>query len=150
MEIEGPFCPEGRPKFQELLHPGSPTGKGSPYLWNDARAGELIEKLAFEASRHHTPEPEFLAGLQALHHENRTAGLSHRDSMVEALGIILASPAFHFFLSWKNHPLKKASGRSTTTNWRFVWPTFSGAAPLTKHSAQPIFWIRTARWPTTD
>ncbi len=96
LEIEGPFYPEGRPKFEDLLYPGLPTGKGSPYIWNDAKAPELIEKFAFEAFRRRQPEPEFLSGLQALYQENRTAGLSQRESMEEVMGVILASPAFLF------------------------------------------------------
>ena len=96
IEIEGPFYPEKRPKIEEIVFPGMPTGKGSPYIWDDAKVPELIEKFAFEAFRRRAPEPEYLAGLVELFQQNRAAGMDHRDAMVEVMGIILSSPGFLF------------------------------------------------------
>lgn len=94
VEIEGPYYPDKRPKYEEILFPGRATGNGSPYIWNDAKIPELIEKFVWEAFRRRPPEPEYLAGLQAIFRENRAAGLSHRDAMIEVMGIVLASPGF--------------------------------------------------------
>jgi hypothetical protein len=94
IEIEGPFYSDTRPKIEEILFPGKPTGSGSPYIWNDSKVGELIEKFAFEAFRRRSPEPEYVQQLLALFQQNRAAGMNHRDAMVEVIGIILASPGF--------------------------------------------------------
>ncbi|MFT5467601.1 MAG: hypothetical protein ACI8UO_002707 [Verrucomicrobiales bacterium] len=94
IEIEGPFYPDTRPKIEEILFPGMPTGKGSPYIWDDAKIAELIEKFAFEAFRRRAPDPEYVASLHQLFQEKRATGMNHRDAMVEVMGIILASPGF--------------------------------------------------------
>lgn len=96
MEIEGPYYPETRPKLEEILYPGVPTGTESPYIWNDARVPELIEKFVFEAFRRRPPEPEYLAGLNELFQGYRREGLNHRDAWAEVTAIILSSPGFLF------------------------------------------------------
>ncbi|MBC8242766.1 MAG: DUF1592 domain-containing protein, partial [Verrucomicrobia bacterium] len=96
LEIEGPYYPEQRPKLEEILYPGKPTGKGSPYIWDDSKMAELIEKFATEAFRRRKPEPEYIAGLHDIFKQRRAAGMNHRDAMVEVMGIILASPGFLF------------------------------------------------------
>ena len=96
IEIEGPYYPDTRPKFEEILFPGKATGRESPYIWDDARIPELIEKFAREAFRRRPPEPGYLAALHALFRENRAAGMNHHDAMVEVMGIVLASPGFLF------------------------------------------------------
>ncbi|MEM7011689.1 MAG: DUF1588 domain-containing protein, partial [Verrucomicrobiota bacterium] len=96
VEIEGPFYPDKRPKIEEILFPGMPTGEGSPYIWNDAKIAELIEKFAFEAFRRRAPDPEYVASLHKMFRDHLAEGMNHRDAMVEVIGIILASPGFLF------------------------------------------------------
>lgn len=112
IEIEGPFYPDKRPKIEEILFPGKPTGKGSPYIWDDSKIGELIEKFAFEAFRRRPAEPEYVQQLLALFQENRAAGMNHRDAMVEIMGIVLASPGFLFIQEAE----PASEERSTLTN----------------------------------
>ena len=94
LEIEGPYYPERRPAIEEILFPEKPTGTGSPYIWNDAKIPELIEKLAYEAFRRSSPEPDYLAGLHELFQGYRAEGMSHRDAMIEVIAILLSSPGF--------------------------------------------------------
>lgn len=96
IELEGPFYPEPRPKIEEVVFRDQPTGGSNPYIWDDAQMPELIEKLAFEAFRRRKPEPEYVAGLHDVFRKHRAAGMTHRDAMIEVIGIILASPAFLF------------------------------------------------------
>ena len=94
IEIEGPFYPERRPKIEDVVFRDQPTGGSNPYIWDDAKMPELIEKFAFEAFRRRQPEPEYVAGLHDVFQKHRAAGMNHRDAMIEVIGIILASPAF--------------------------------------------------------
>lgn len=96
LEIEGPFYPEKRPRFEEIVYPGVPTGSQSPYIWNDAKIPELIEKFAFEAFRRRAPEPEYLAGLNELWAGYRAEGLNSNEAWAEIAAIILSSPGFLF------------------------------------------------------
>ncbi len=96
LEIEGPYYSGKRPRIEEILYPGVPTGGSSPYIWNDEKMPELIEKFAFEAFRRKQPEPEYLAGLNELFKGYRAEGLSHRDAWAEITAIILSSPGFLF------------------------------------------------------
>lgn len=96
MEIEGPFYPEKRPILEDILYPGKPTGVQSPYIWNDAKIPELIEKFVFEAFRRRAPEPQYLAGLHELFLGYRAEGMNHRDAWAEVTAIILSSPGFLF------------------------------------------------------
>ncbi len=82
--------------MKRSFFPDTPTGSGSPYLWDDAKIKELIEKFAFEAFRRRQPEPEYVAGLYDIFQKHRNAGMNHRDAMIEVIGIILASPSFLF------------------------------------------------------
>jgi hypothetical protein len=102
MEIEGPYYPEKRPRLEEILYPGVPTGTKSPYLWDDAKVPELIEKFATEAFRRRQPEPEYLAGLHKLFQDYRAEGLNHRDAWAEITAIILSSPGFLFLQEEEN------------------------------------------------
>lgn len=115
IEIEGPYYPEGRAKIEDILFPDKPTGSGSPYIWNDSKIRELIEKFAFEAFRRRQPEPEYIDGLHAIFQQHRADGMNHRDAMIEVMGIILASPGFLFL---QEEPAKdgKSRGRSKLTN----------------------------------
>ncbi|MGY8770599.1 MAG: DUF1588 domain-containing protein [Pirellulales bacterium] len=96
IEIEGPFYPKERPKWEEILFPGVPTGGRSPYIWDESKIRELIEKFAFEAFRRQTPEAKYIDALHAMYQQNRDAGLTQRDAFVEVMGIVLASPGFLF------------------------------------------------------
>lgn len=96
MEIEGPFYPEKRPVFEEILYAGKETGHDSPYIWNDGKMRELIEKFAYEAFRRRTPDPEYIERLHQHYLENRAANMSPRNSFIEIMGIVLASPGFLF------------------------------------------------------
>jgi len=96
VEIEGPYYSERRPRFEDILYPDAPTGGHSKYIWDDSKIRELIEKFAFEAFRRRPPEPEYIDGLHALYQRNREEGQTQRDSLVEVMGIVLASPGFLF------------------------------------------------------
>ena len=96
IEIEGPYYPRRRPKWEDILYPDAPTGSRSPYIWDESRIRELIEKFAFEAFRRRTPEPDFIEALHAIYERNRAAGQTQRDALVEVMGIVLASPGFLF------------------------------------------------------
>lgn len=94
LEIEGPFYPEKRPKWEEILFPGKETGGRSEYIWDDSKVRELIEKFTYEAFRRKSPKAEFIDGLHLLFKEHRSQGMNHRDAMVEIMSIVLASPGF--------------------------------------------------------
>ena len=96
IEIEGPYYSDERPKWERILYGDSPTGSRSPYIWDDGKIRELIEKFAFEAFRRQVPEPEYIDALHAIYEENRAVGQSQRDALVEVMGIVLASPGFLF------------------------------------------------------
>jgi hypothetical protein len=96
IEIEGPFYPEKRPRLEDLLYPGMPTGKNGPYLNHDASAHEFIEKFATLAFRRKAPEPAYLEALQVNFKELRTSGKNYKQAMSEVMAIILASPSFLF------------------------------------------------------
>lgn len=97
IELEGPYYPQQRPAWEDILFPHGETGVSqSPYLWNPDRMRELIEKFAYEAFRHRTPEPEYVAALHAMYEQNVAAGMNGRDALVEVMAIVLASPAFLF------------------------------------------------------
>lgn len=97
IEIEGPYYPDSRPEWENILYPDGETGRSqNPYLWNPARIPELIEKFAFEAFRHHEPEPEYIHRLHALYKENLASGMNARDALIEVMAIVLSSPAFLF------------------------------------------------------
>ncbi|MGB0992685.1 MAG: DUF1588 domain-containing protein [Akkermansiaceae bacterium] len=96
LEIEGPFYPKKRPLIEELLYPGQPTGGKSPYLHNEAKAREFILKFATAAFRRRAPELSYIDGLHKRYQQNRTAGLTYKQSMSEIMAIILSSPGFLF------------------------------------------------------
>jgi len=97
LEIEGPFYPEWRPVLETILSPTGPIQAGhNPLLHDDARAGELIERFAFEAFRHKTPDPAFINSLTDRFNNNRQAGMKHQAALADVFAIILASPGFLF------------------------------------------------------
>jgi len=97
LEIEGPFYPEWRPVLETILSPDEPIQGGHHgLLHEDARAGELIERFAFEAFRRRQPDPAFVAGLTQQFEENRKAGMKHQAALADVFAIILASPGFLF------------------------------------------------------
>ena len=102
IEIEGPFYPKQRPKIEDIVFRDQPTGGSSPYIWDDAKIPELIEKFAFEAFRRSQPEPQYIDGLHAIFQQHRAEGMNHRDAMTEVIGIVLASPAFLFLQEESN------------------------------------------------
>ncbi len=112
IEIEGPYYPKHRPKWEEILYPGGPSQRHSPYIWNEAKIRELIEKFAFEACRRRTPEAEYVDALHAIYQRNRAAGQSQRDAMIEVMGIVLASPGFLFI----EEETPVAAGKQPLTN----------------------------------
>ena len=93
LEIEGPFYPKRRPILEQILYPGTPTG-GHSQMRTDETSRELIERFAFEAFRHQTPEPDYINALHARYLADRKAGKRAPDAMSEVFGIVLASPAF--------------------------------------------------------
>ena len=111
IEFEGPFYPKDRPKWEDILFPGKPTGKGSPYIWDESKIRELIEEFAFEAFRRRQPETEYIDALHSLYQKNRTAGQNQRDAMVEVMGVVLASPGFLFI-----HEPIPATGQGATSS----------------------------------
>jgi hypothetical protein len=96
LEIEGPFYPKARPKFENLLYPGKPTGQGSPYFNVDARAREFIGRFTNLAFRRKNAEPAYVDALHQTFLDLRASGQSYRQAMTEVIGIVLASPSFLF------------------------------------------------------
>lgn len=96
IEIEGPYYSDERPKWESILYGDSPIGSRSPFIGDDRKIRELIEKFAFEAFRRQAPESEYIDALHAIYDANRAAGQNQRDAMVEVMGIVLASPGFLF------------------------------------------------------
>jgi len=96
LEIEGPFYPEKRPLFEELLYPNMPTGSKGPYLNHDKKTRELLEQFATIAFREKNPDPAFLEALYQNYKQNRASGMKYKQALAESMGIILASPSFLF------------------------------------------------------
>lgn len=119
IEIEGPYYPQLRPKIENILFPNKSTGSGSPYIWNESKTKEFIEKVAFEAFRRRQPKAEYIDGLHAIFQKNRSAGMSHRDALTEVLGIILASPGFLFLQEEASrHGVARVNARNGKTSLR--------------------------------
>ena len=113
LEIEGPFYPEQRPSFEEILYPNQATGGKSPLLGHDDKARELMERFAFEAFRHRKPETAYIDQLHQLFLDNRQKGLSYNESITEVMGIIMASPGFLFLQEEADDQDQIALGGST-------------------------------------
>ena len=96
IEIEGPFYPEKRPAFEDLLYPGMETGKNGPYLNHDKAARELLEKFATLAFRRKAPETAYLDALHQNFVDLRASGKNYKEAMAEVMAIVLASPSFLF------------------------------------------------------
>lgn len=96
LEIEGPFYPEKRPPFEDLLYPGLPTGKNSPYLNHDQNIREFIEKFATLVFRRKAPNPAFVEALFNNYQNLRSSGKKSKAAMSETMAIILSSPSFLF------------------------------------------------------
>ena len=96
MEIEGPFYTESRPKLEEILYPGIPTGTNGPYLNHDTNAREFIQKFTYEAFRRQEPQNAYIDQLHNVFKKIRSDGKSWREAMQEVMGIVLASPGFLF------------------------------------------------------
>ena len=96
LELDGPYYPEKRPKFEDLFYPGVATGTNGPYLNHDQNTKEFLEKFAFEAFRRRKPLPEYIDQLHSVFQQLRGSGKSYRDSITEPMAIILASPGFLF------------------------------------------------------
>ncbi|MEO0414651.1 MAG: DUF1592 domain-containing protein, partial [Verrucomicrobiota bacterium] len=96
IETEGPFYPEKRPRFEEILFPDKPTGHGPAHLIHHGKIRELLEKFAFEAFRRELPQPAFIDGLLAIYEENLASGKNAKQALEEPIAIVLASPSFLF------------------------------------------------------
>ena len=96
IEIEGPFYPEKRPEFEDLLYPGMETGTNGPYLNHDKPAREFLEKFATLAFRRKAPETAYLDALHRNFVDLRASGKSYKEAMAEVMAIVLASPSFLF------------------------------------------------------
>ncbi len=93
--VEGPFYPEQRSFFDDLLCPVEPTPeKRSPIVWKDENARELIERFAFEAFRRRELAPEYTDGLAAWFQKQRKKGIPFDKAMIDTLAIVLSSPSF--------------------------------------------------------
>ena len=96
LEIEGPFYSEDRAFFEKLLHPESPARGKQTMAWRDSNARELIERFAYEAFRHKSPQTEYVNRLLAIFQSNRDSGQTFDQAMSDVMGVILASPQFLF------------------------------------------------------
>lgn len=93
--VEGPYYPEQRNFFDELIYPGNPGPKKPVRIpWNDANARGLIERFAFEAFRRRKPAPKYIDGLQAYFQQKRGKGATFQDAMIDTLAVVMASPSF--------------------------------------------------------
>ncbi len=96
MEAEGPFYPEQRSIFEEIILPAGPTPPAEGLLITDSTAAAFIEKFTFHAYRRTQPEPAFLTGVHQIYTTHRAEGMSEHEAMAEVIAIILASPKFLF------------------------------------------------------
>ena len=96
-KCEGPYYPEERSFFDQLLCPEEPTpSKRSVIAWNDDNINELLEKFTFEAFRHKKPADDFLLGLHDFYKKQRSLGLKFEDALIDTLAVVLSSPSFLF------------------------------------------------------
>ncbi len=96
-KIEGPFYPERRSFFDQLLCPEEPSPENpSVMVWTDVNADELIARFTKEAFRHREPDPEFLNGLVSYFKKQRKKGSEFDRAMIDTLAVVLASPGFVF------------------------------------------------------
>ena len=96
-KCEGPYYPEERNFFDQLLCPDEPTpSKRSAITSNDENVKELIEKFTFEAFRLKRPSAEFLDGLNEFYKKQRSLGLKFEDALIDTLAVVLSSPSFLF------------------------------------------------------
>ena len=90
IELEGPFYPEKKLFFEEIVD----RMKAEKKYQKDEHADELIEAFTYEAYRRRTPNPDFLAGLKARFHELRADKKSYEESLTEVFALVLSSPSF--------------------------------------------------------
>ena len=96
-KCEGPYYPEERSFFDQLLCPQKPTSKKpAKIVWDDNNARELIEKFTVEAFRQKKPKADFINGLHEFHKQQRGLGLNFQEAMIETLAVVLSSPSFLF------------------------------------------------------
>lgn len=110
MEIEGPFYPEHRPRFEDILYPNLASGTEDSMLGDDGRARELIEQFSYQAFRRVKPEKDYLDQLHRLFLVNRESGLDYQSAMSDVIGVILASPGFLFLQEQGSKEASEARG----------------------------------------
>jgi len=96
IEIDGPYYPEQRSVWETILFPNSETSRSSPYLEDERKVRELLEKFVYEAFRRNRPSVSFIDSLHQMYLDHLQDGLSQRDALVEVMGLVLASPGFLF------------------------------------------------------
>jgi len=96
-KCEGPYYPEERSFFDQLLCPEEPTpSKRSKIVWNDDNVNELLERFTYEAFRQKKPTEDFLLGLHEFYKKQRSLGLKFEDALIDTLAVVLSSPSFLF------------------------------------------------------
>ena len=105
IEIEGPFYPEKRPVFEELLYPGVETGGKSSILNDDRKAKQLIEDFAYHAFRREKPHWAYVDSLYKYFIQQREDGVKYKEALAEVMAVILSSPNFLYIQ--KTEPVEK-------------------------------------------
>ncbi len=93
LEINGPFYSETS-FFEKLCYPEGLKRKNEPLTYNDANMHEFIKAFAQKAFRSKEIEGMYLHDLIKLYHYHRSQGLGIKDSLIEPLALVLASPSF--------------------------------------------------------
>ena len=96
MELEGPFYPQERSFFEQLIYPTAPERRRNKLQWSDKDADDLIRRFAQEAFRGVEPSEAYVDKLVKLFNKNREAGQKFQQAMTQPLAIVLASPQFLF------------------------------------------------------
>ncbi len=91
VEIEGPLPENPAPLSESQLF-----GDRKVAELDDTEIRTLVERFAYEAFRHETPDPAYVDRLIAIHDASLERGDEPLDALKDALTVVLATPRFLF------------------------------------------------------
>ncbi len=102
IELDGPL-----PRSEPTLSAESMFDGKEPTELDEPAARKIIERFAFEAFRHETPDAGYIDHLTKIFSTSLQRGAQPIDALKDALVVVLATPRF-LFLEEPNPELKKA------------------------------------------
>ncbi len=120
IELEGPYYPEKRPLFEDILYPDRETGSGKPICTDEANIREFFRSFAYHAFRRLEPGEPYLDALMAYYEKQNQAGLKQKSAIVEVMAVILSSPRFLYIQKEKGQDWLSKRELATRLSY-FLW-----------------------------